>query len=68
MFRFNEGPLDRALRISAGVVLLWLGVFSGFLTAPLTFVAAGFGVLMFATGTFGVCPLYNVLGFSTVPR
>ncbi len=68
MLNANEGPLDRALRISGGVILLWLGLFSGLIAAPTTLVATGLGVVLFGTGLVGVCPLYNVLGFTTVSR
>lgn len=66
MYTVNEGPLDRALRISGGVVLLWLGLFSGILAAPGTLITGGLGVVLLTTGLLGMCPLYRVLGIRTV--
>ena len=66
MFTFNEGPLDRALRISGGMVLVWLGALSGLVLPPVSIIATGVGVLMFVTGAVGICPLYDLLGIRTV--
>ncbi len=57
----NEGPIDRALRIVLGLVLLAL-TFLGPKT-PWGWV----GLVPLATGLFGVCPLYSILGVSTAP-
>ena len=57
----NEGMLDRALRIGIGLALLSLA-FLG----PKS--AWGYlGVIPFATGLAGFCPLYRILGISTCP-
>jgi len=55
----NEGTLDRALRIIAGLVLLAL-VFIGPQTAW-----GWIGIVPLATGLIGYCPLYRVLGINT---
>ena len=57
----NEGNLDRALRIVAGLVLIGLAAtgtvgFWGYI-----------GVVPLLTGAVGFCPLYTVLGLSTCP-
>jgi cadmium resistance protein CadD (predicted permease) len=59
MMKMNEGPLDRILRVVAGLVLLAL-VFVG----PKT--AWGYlGLVPLITGLVGFCPLYAVVGLST---
>jgi hypothetical protein len=55
----NEGTLDRALRILAGLVLLSL-VFIGPQT-PWGWV----GLVPLATGLMGYCALYSLLGINT---
>ncbi len=61
LFPKNEGSLDRGARIVLGLVLLTL-VFVG----PQTLWGL-VGVVPFATGALGSCPLYRVLGVSTYP-
>ena len=59
MFARNEGNLDRALRVLAGIVLISL-VFVG----PQT-VWGWIGLVPLATGLVGTCPLYSALGINT---
>lgn len=57
----NEGGLDRALRIIAGLGLIaWAALFGG----P---VWAWIGLVPLATGSIGMCPLYSLLGINTCP-
>lgn len=58
----NEGRLDRALRVGAGLVLVGLAA-TGTLGAW-----AWIGVVPLATGLLGWCPLYTVLGINTCAR
>lgn len=58
----NEGQLDRAIRIGAGLVLL-----------SLTFVGPRtpwglLGLVPLLTGVVGFCPLYRALGATTRRR
>ena len=57
----NEGNLDRALRVAAGLVLVGLAATG----------AVGLwgyvGAVPLLTGALGWCPLYSVLGISTCP-
>lgn len=55
----NEGNIDRALRIIAGLALLAL-VFVGPQT-PWGWI----GIVPLVTGLVGFCPLYRVLGINT---
>lgn len=57
----NEGSLDRALRIAAGIALVGLA-------ATGTIGLWGYiGVVPILTGAMGYCPLYSVLGINTCP-
>lgn len=57
----NEGTLDRALRIIAGLVLISL-VFIGPQT-PWGWI----GLVPLVTGLVGMCPIYSILGINTCP-
>ena len=58
----NEGTIDRAVRIIAGLGILSLA-FVGPQT-PLGYL----GLVPLATGLLGFCPVYKLLGFSTTAR
>ena len=57
----NEGTIDRALRVIAGLVLLSLVVIG-----PQTLWGL-IGIVPLATGLLGNCPLYSMLGINTCP-
>jgi hypothetical protein len=61
MFKTNEGTLDRALRVIAGLVLISL-VFVG----PKA-VWGWIGLVPLITGLVGTCPVYSLLGINTCP-
>lgn len=57
----NEGTLDRALRVIAGLVLIGLA-------ATGTVGLWGYiGVVPLLTGALGMCPIYTLLGINTCP-
>lgn len=57
----NEGNLDRAVRVVAGLALIGLA-------ATGTVGLWGYiGVVPLLTGAVGMCPLYSVLGINTCP-
>ncbi len=57
----NEGTIDRALRIIAGLALVGLA-------ATGTICAWGWiGIVPIATGLIGWCPAYTMLGINTCP-
>jgi hypothetical protein len=70
MFRVNEGPLDRAIRIVGGAVLLTLGltVLDAFDGSGRGIIVSAFGGWFVLTGAIGFCPLYVLLGIDTLPR
>ncbi|WP_348697616.1 DUF2892 domain-containing protein [Duganella fentianensis] len=57
----NEGSLDRAARVVAGLALIGLAA-SGNVGAW-----GYIGVVPLLTGAIGYCPLYTILGFNTCP-
>ncbi len=59
LFQNNVGKVDRIIRVILGVVLIG-NVFYA-LQHPIGWV----GVILLATGIFGICPLYSLLGLNT---
>ncbi len=55
----NMGTIDRALRVIVGLVLIALT-----LTGTIG-VWGWLGVVPVLTGSFGICPLYSILGINT---
>jgi hypothetical protein len=62
MFKANEGTIDRAVRVVAGLVGIAL-VFVGPQT-PWGWI----GLVPLATGLMGFCPAYTLIGLSTAPK
>lgn len=60
--KLNVGGIDRALRILAGLVLIGLTL-SGMIG-----VWGWIGIVPLATGIFGLCPAYSLLGVSTCAK
>ena len=61
MFKTNVGGIDRAMRVSTGLVLIGLA-------ATGTVGVWGFiGIVPLLTGAFGTCPLYSMVGLNTCP-
>ena len=60
--RANEGTIDREVRVIVGVALLSL-VFVG----PQTWWGL-VGVVPLATGIFGYCHAYSILGINTISK
>lgn len=64
MFKNNEGMVDRAVRVIAGLALL--AVFFLYPDASWRWFAL-IGIIPLATGLVGWCPLYALFGLSTCP-
>lgn len=61
----NVGPVDRTVRLLAGVALLAL---AGLALSGVAQTLAGLaGVILLVTGALRTCPLYCALGVSTCP-
>jgi hypothetical protein len=62
----NMGLIDRLTRLVIGLVLIAYAIPIWF--APGSWNGLGWiGVIPLATGLFGACPLYTLLGISTCP-
>lgn len=59
--KVNEGTVDRALRVLAGLVLI------GLAASGTVGMWGWIGVVPLATGLIGFCPAYTILGLSTCP-
>jgi hypothetical protein len=60
----NEAPIDRIIRIVAGIGLAGLAL-AGAVAAPLLYVVWLVAAILLVTGIVGFCPLYAVLRVST---
>jgi len=60
----NEAGWDRAIRVVAGLVLLYLG-WGGVVAGTLGTVFKWLGFLPLLTGVIGFCPAYPLLGIET---
>jgi len=59
MMKTNEGTVDRALRVIAGLVLI------GLAATGTVGVWGWIGVVPLATGLIGWCPAYTLLGMNS---
>ncbi|MDO9011211.1 MAG: DUF2892 domain-containing protein [Gallionella sp.] len=57
----NEGTIDRAVRIIAGLALIGLTV------TDTIGVWGWIGALPLVTGIIGICPAYSIFGMNTCP-
>ncbi|MFZ2102610.1 MAG: DUF2892 domain-containing protein [Oricola sp.] len=64
MFKTNEGMIDRAVRVIAGIALL--AAFFMYPDASWRYWTL-IGIVPLATGLLGICPVYSILGISTCP-
>lgn len=63
MFKVNEGPIDRILRLIIGLVLVLVGIF--FIKGIISMLLVILGIILFITGVTGFCGLYALLGINT---
>lgn len=64
----NVGNVDRAIRIAIGIALIAAALFTGwavFDNVVLKYGAMAVGLVMLATATLRLCPIYSVLGIKT---
>lgn len=59
--KMNEGTIDRALRVIAGLVLITLAA------TGTVGIWGWIGIMPLLTGTIGFCPAYTIIGVSTCP-
>jgi hypothetical protein len=67
MFKVNEGPADRAIRVVVGLALLAVALLVVGLGSALGVVLLVAGAALTITGALGFCGLYRVLGINTCP-
>lgn len=60
--KMNEGTIDRAMRVIAGLVLITLAA------TGTVGVWGWIGIMPLLTGTMGICPAYSIFGLSTCPN
>lgn len=63
----NEGPIDRFVRIVLGVGLFGVAA-AGLVAAPLLYVVLIVATIGLVTGVTGFCPMYVLLGITTLPE
>jgi len=63
----NLAAWDRALRIVAGLAMLWLG-WSDLVNGLWAIALVIFAWVPLLTGALGWCPVYSMLGISTLRR
>jgi hypothetical protein len=64
MFKANEGPIDRIIRVVLGIVLVVAGFFVSGVLSIVLWVIGGISLL---TGITGFCGLYAIFGINTCP-
>ena len=63
----NVGMIDRVVRIILGIVLI--AVFTlNMVSAPWSYLVVLIGLIALVTGAIGTCPLYSLIGFSTMSK
>jgi len=67
-FKRNIGAIDRVLRSGIGAMMLYFGFFNQILISDaVARMALGtMGVFMLFIAFIGICPMYALIGFSTV--
>lgn len=63
----NVGTIDRVVRIILGIVLITAFAL-GWVAAPWSYLVALIGLIALVTGAVGTCPLYSLLGMSTLGK
>lgn len=69
-FKRNIGTIDRVLRSGIGAVMMYFGFVSQTLISDVVagIVLGTMGVFMLLIAIIGICPMYAMIGFSTVSR
>ena len=64
----NAGMIDRLVRLAIGLLLLFsplLNTPAIWSSEPVAYGSMAVGLVLIATGMFGFCPLYRLLGVQT---
>jgi hypothetical protein len=63
----NESGLDRIIRVIVAIVIAVL-YFTGVISGTWAIVLGIVGAILLVTGLIGFCPLYKLLGISTLKK
>jgi hypothetical protein len=63
----NVGMIDRIVRIVLGLILI-VAFAMNYIPTPWSYLVAFIGLIALVTGAIGTCPLYSVLGMSTMEK
>lgn len=66
MIKKNVGKTDMYIRVLVGVVLILLAMST--LQGTMQIVATVAGTVFLLTGVFNFCPLYSILGISSIKK
>ncbi len=67
LFEKNVGGIDKYARMVAGIALI-AAAYLDYFAAPYSYAAGLAGLILLATGVFGTCGLYSLLGISTAEK
>jgi len=62
----NVGSTDKSIRLIAGILLLGLGIFGLGLGGAGGILASIVGIILIVTGVINFCPLFKIIGFSSL--
>jgi len=63
----NVGMTDRIVRIVLGLILIVV-LAMNYVPTPWSYLVAIIGLILLVTGAIGTCPLYSVIGMSTLEK
>jgi len=66
----NVGTTDRILRFGASLVMIYFGFINDTVISDqiASILLGNFGILIFLTALFNLCPLYNLVGLNTFDK
>lgn len=65
-FQKNVGSIDKTIRLIVGLLLVAFSIFGAGLSTTLGLVALVIGLVLSVTGVVNFCPLFKVLGISSI--
>jgi hypothetical protein len=63
----NVGKIDRVVRIILGIALIVVFALN-MVAAPWSYLVVLIGIIALATGVFGTCALYSLIGMNTLEK
>ncbi len=62
----NVGSVDKTIRLVAGLLLAAFGIFGAGLSSTVGIIALVVGAVLVVTGVVNFCPIFKILGISSV--